>query len=144
MGTDMDVNILAVLAERKIAEAMEEGLFDDLPGKGKPLPEDDLANLPDDVRLAFRILRMSGPTGAGASDGDAPALLGGARPGRGLGPSILEELDRKTPEEGKAYRNLESLRLRLGKKYPLNQDEEHKILESGYLGKILERLFPKK
>ncbi|MDR2405488.1 MAG: DUF1992 domain-containing protein [Deltaproteobacteria bacterium] len=145
-------NILAVLAERKIAEAMEGGEFDNLPGKGKPLPEDELANLPDDVRLAYRILKMSGnladsnpesPTPAKAPVEDTSAQQSETK-GRAPLRSILEELDIGAPSEGSAYRHLESLRLRLGKDNPLKPEEENKLLDSGYLDKILEKLFPEK
>ena len=38
------MDILAVIAERRMREAMERGEFDDLPGMGKPLVmEDDTA-----------------------------------------------------------------------------------------------------
>lgn len=32
------------LVERRIREAQEQGLFDDLPGHGQPLPDIDLAD----------------------------------------------------------------------------------------------------
>ena len=46
-----------IIAERKIIEAMERGDFDNLPGKGKPLPPDGLDNLPPDMRMAYKILK---------------------------------------------------------------------------------------
>jgi hypothetical protein len=141
-------NILCLLAERKIAEAMEQGAFENLPGKGKPLPEDDLANLPDDVRLAYRILRMAGMDSSEAEAADAPdagSLTGPTgRPRRKRARSIMEELDLGSPSEGKAYRHLEHLRLKLGKDNPLKPEEENRLLDSGYLDKILDRLFPDK
>jgi len=48
------------LAEQRIEEAMARGEFDDLPGAGKPLPEDDLAGVPPELRLACRILKNAG------------------------------------------------------------------------------------
>ena len=48
------------LAEERIRQAQREGLFDDLPGKGKPLPPDRFANLPPELRLAARVLANSG------------------------------------------------------------------------------------
>ncbi|HTP06437.1 MAG TPA: DnaJ family domain-containing protein [Nitrospirota bacterium] len=35
------MDILAIIAERKIREAMARGELDDLPGKGKPLAMDE-------------------------------------------------------------------------------------------------------
>ncbi len=45
------------IAEKKIREAMENGEFDDLPGKGKPLQLEDDRHLPQDIRLAHKILK---------------------------------------------------------------------------------------
>ena len=49
-----------LLAEMKIAEAMRAGAFDDLPGAGKPLDLDDDKLVPEDVRMAYRILKNAG------------------------------------------------------------------------------------
>ncbi len=49
-----------LLAEMKIAEAMRAGAFDDLPGAGKPLDLDDDRLVPEDVRMAYRILKNAG------------------------------------------------------------------------------------
>jgi len=51
---------LHVLAERKILEAIEAGLFDDYPGKGEPLELEDISGMPDDLRAAYLILKGSG------------------------------------------------------------------------------------
>ena len=48
------------LAEKKIAEAIARGELDDLPGAGKPLQLDDDANVPEDLRVAYRILKNAG------------------------------------------------------------------------------------
>ena len=49
-----------LLAERRIAEAISRGELDDLPGAGKPLTLDDDALIPEDLRVAYRILRNAG------------------------------------------------------------------------------------
>ena len=55
------MDILATVAERKIREAMERGEFDDLTGKGRPLAmEEDLAGVPAELRMAYRILKNAG------------------------------------------------------------------------------------
>ncbi len=48
--------------ERKLQELVEQGFFDNLPGSGRPLDlsEDDNPFVPEDMRLAFRILRNAG------------------------------------------------------------------------------------
>jgi DnaJ homologue, subfamily C, member 28, conserved domain len=48
------------LAEKKIAEALARGEFDNLPGAGRPLALDDDALVPEDLRLAYRILKNAG------------------------------------------------------------------------------------
>jgi hypothetical protein len=48
------------LIEEIIREAMEKGEFDDLPGKGKPLDLDAYFATPEDVRLAFSVLKSAG------------------------------------------------------------------------------------
>jgi hypothetical protein len=49
------------IAERKIEKAIAEGKVPDLSHwKNKPLPEDNMQNVPADLRLAYRMLKNSG------------------------------------------------------------------------------------
>jgi len=48
------------LAEERIKQAQEEGAFDDLPGRGQPLCLDDDAHVPEDLRMAWRVLKNAG------------------------------------------------------------------------------------
>jgi hypothetical protein len=52
--------VLELLAERKIEEAIARGEFDDQPGAGRPLELDDDPLVPEDLRVAYRILRNAG------------------------------------------------------------------------------------
>src|SRR5205823_14703444 len=52
--------VLQLLAERKIEEAITRGEFDDLPGAGRPLELDDDPLVPEDQRVAYRILKNAG------------------------------------------------------------------------------------
>src|SRR4030095_1313749 len=54
------MNALDRLAEQRIREAQENGEFDDLPGAGAPLEFDDDALVPEDLRVAYRLLKNSG------------------------------------------------------------------------------------
>jgi hypothetical protein len=48
------------LAERRIKEAIDEGALDNLPGAGKPLVLEDDSGIPEDLRLAYKILKNAG------------------------------------------------------------------------------------
>jgi len=54
------MHFLELIAERKIAEAEAQGALKDLPGEGKPLDLDDDPLIPDDLRMAYRILKNAG------------------------------------------------------------------------------------
>jgi len=45
------------VAENRILEAIEAGLFDNLPGKGQPLNLEDDTHIPPELRLAYKILK---------------------------------------------------------------------------------------
>lgn len=47
----------ARIAEERIREAQREGTFDNLPGKGKPLVLEDLSTVPEDLRMAYHLLK---------------------------------------------------------------------------------------
>ena len=49
-----------LVVEEKIREAIRQGAFDDLPGAGKPLVLDDDRMVPEDLRMAYRILKNAG------------------------------------------------------------------------------------
>jgi hypothetical protein len=54
------MNFLDVIAERRIDEARERGELDNLPGSGAPLERGDDALVPEDLRVAHRILKNAG------------------------------------------------------------------------------------
>jgi TusA-related sulfurtransferase len=45
------------IVEQRIKEALERGEFDNLQGQGEPLNLEDDSNVPEDLRLAYRILK---------------------------------------------------------------------------------------
>ena len=45
------------IVEQRIKEAMENGEFENLPGKGKPIPIEDDSHVPEDLRLAYKLLK---------------------------------------------------------------------------------------
>ena len=48
------------IVEERILNAQRDGLFDNLPGKGKPLELDDDSRIPTALRASFRILKNAG------------------------------------------------------------------------------------
>ena len=47
------------LVEERIREAQSDGMFDNLPGKGRPLNLDDDNGVPEDLRLTYKVLKNS-------------------------------------------------------------------------------------
>jgi len=45
------------IAEERILDAQRAGVFDDLPGKGKPLNLEDMSWVPEDLRIGYHILK---------------------------------------------------------------------------------------
>lgn len=51
------MNPLDRIAEQRIAEAIEAGLLENLPGRGKPLELEDLSRVPEDLRGGYLLLK---------------------------------------------------------------------------------------
>ncbi|MCG3143940.1 MAG: hypothetical protein HONDAALG_01318 [Gammaproteobacteria bacterium] len=54
------MQILDMLAEQRILEAIGRGEFDGLPGSGRPLDLDEDMTVPEELRVAYRILKNAG------------------------------------------------------------------------------------
>jgi hypothetical protein len=50
------------IAEERIRLAIEDGLFDNLPNAGMPLDLEDDTWVPEDLRIAYRVLKNAGVT----------------------------------------------------------------------------------
>jgi len=48
------------IAEQRIQEAIARGELSDLPGEGRPLPEEDNAMVAPELRMAYRVLKNAG------------------------------------------------------------------------------------
>lgn len=53
-------NIISQIAEGRIQEAIDKGELNNLPGEGKPLILEDLSQVPEDLRMAYKILKNFG------------------------------------------------------------------------------------
>ncbi|MCS0669760.1 DnaJ family domain-containing protein [Cytobacillus firmus] len=56
------MDFFSILSEDRIKKAYKDGEFDNLPGYGKPLPFDDLSSVPENLRMAYRIMKNAGFT----------------------------------------------------------------------------------
>ncbi len=54
------MDIFDRIAERKLAEAIERGEFDDFEGKGEPLELEDLSGLSEELRAGYILLKGHG------------------------------------------------------------------------------------
>lgn len=54
------MNIFLAIAERRIQEAIANGDFEHLPGAGRPIDEEQDTWVPEDLRMAYRILKNAG------------------------------------------------------------------------------------
>ncbi|MDY6837361.1 MAG: DnaJ family domain-containing protein [Thermodesulfobacteriota bacterium] len=45
------------IAEKRIQQAVRDGVFEDLPGAGKPLKLEDESHIPEDLRVAYKVLK---------------------------------------------------------------------------------------
>lgn len=54
------MKIFEQICEEKIRQAKRDGVFDNIPGKGKPLDLEDLSGVPEELRTGYKILKNSG------------------------------------------------------------------------------------
>ncbi|CAM2065214.1 DUF1992 domain-containing protein [Sulfidibacter corallicola] len=54
------MHFLDRLVEERIRAAQRDGAFDNLPGKGKPLEFEDDSGVPEELRVAYKILKNAG------------------------------------------------------------------------------------
>ncbi len=54
------MTLIEKLAEQKIKDSIEQGVLDDLPGRGQPLILDDDSAIPAELRAGYRILKNAG------------------------------------------------------------------------------------
>ena len=118
--------IFSELVERRIREAIAKGEFEDLPGTGRPLPLEDASLVPEELRVAYRVLRNSGhlppELELRREIGDAEALL-------------IQAIGAE--QRGSAVQKLNLLRLRLA---GLHGGRTNAALERDYLERLLTRL----
>ena len=104
------------IVEQRIKEAMENGEFENLPGKGKPIPIEDDSHVPEDLRLAYKLLKNA--------DCLPPELLEKKE--------ILqmEDMLASVPDEKERYKLIKKINFKImklnvmGKKSPLLEEKQ--------------------
>jgi Domain of unknown function (DUF1992) len=54
------MDAIAWIAEQRIREAIDQGLFDDLAYRGRPVNLDEDEAIPPELRMAFKVLKDAG------------------------------------------------------------------------------------
>ncbi|MEG3132091.1 DUF1992 domain-containing protein [Rouxiella sp. T17] len=109
-------------AERKILEAQRKGEFDNLPGAGSPLILDDDSGVPQELRVAYRILKNAGYVPAELQDRKEAIDL----------QLLLNQVAEGSVDYARAEKRLKVLRLRL-QQAGMNTDFLDDVAYSGKL-----------
>jgi len=114
------------LAEERIRDAIQRGEFDNLPGRGKPLNLEDDRHIPDDLRLAYKVLKNAGCL--------PPELE--------LKKEIrkAEELLSSMADEGERYRQLQKVNFLIMKLNEMRKGSVEWEEKQLYYGKIVEKV----
>jgi hypothetical protein len=56
------MDMFQLVSEDRIKKAYQEGEFDQLPGLGKPMKIEDLSSIPEELRMAYKLLKNAGYT----------------------------------------------------------------------------------
>ncbi|AZU60881.1 DUF1992 domain-containing protein [Neobacillus mesonae] len=54
------MDMFQMISEDRIKKAYEDGEFENLPGYGKPMKLEDLLHIPEELRMAYKLLKNSG------------------------------------------------------------------------------------
>ena len=116
---------IAAIAEERIRVAQEEGAFDNLPGKGKPLNLDDDAHVPEELRMAWRLLKNGGYLDGPSRDGQP--LVNGA------------DLLASESDANQAYRKMLKLQV-LERRMSLHGRPLNVGTDTPYFGSVVDRV----
>ncbi len=114
------------IVEKRIKEAQKNGEFDDLPGRGSPLKYKEDRHIPEDLRLAYKILKNADCL---------PPEIGEKKEIR-----QMEDMLANIPDEKEKYKLIKKINYKImklnmmGKKSPLIEEKQL------YYKKLVERL----
>ncbi|MGG3467807.1 DnaJ family domain-containing protein [Neobacillus pocheonensis] len=56
------MDMFHIVSEDRIKKAYKDGEFENLPGLGKPMQLEDLSGIPEELRMAYKMLKNAGYT----------------------------------------------------------------------------------
>jgi hypothetical protein len=115
------------LAESRIREAMERGDLNDLPGAGKPLSLEEDGFIPEEMRMAYKILKNAGYI---------PPEIELRRDINATQSALAAEFDNE-PSRRRNLKKLQCLFLRLDE---TRRRQTNMLLQQEYYQRILNRL----
>ena len=118
------------IIEKRIKEAQKRGEFDDLPGSGEPLIIEDDSHVPEDLRLAYKILKNA--------DCLPPALE--------LKREIrqMEDMLEKIPDEKEKYRQIKRINYKILQLNMMGRGSSPLLAETEiYYGKLVDKMAQK-
>lgn len=122
------MDMFASIAEKRIEEAIRRGELDNLPGAGKPLKLEDDSAIPEDLRMAYRLLK---------NNGFIPPELEDLKELIKLKDLIASTCDDAERSKRAKELNFKLLKVNMSRKRPLDLDAfpeyREKILERGKL-----------
>ena len=119
------LNAIQIIAERRIAQAIEQGELAVEGWQGRPLPVEDMSHVPPELRMAYRLLKNAGYL---------PPEIEAQKEIR-----QLEELLAATTDEHERLRQLKKLNV-LRLKSSITRQRPIHVEEGDYHRKVVERL----
>jgi len=118
------------IIEKRIKEAQKRGDFDELPGSGEPLNIEDDSHVPEDLRLAYKILKNA--------DCLPPELA--------LKKEIrqMEDMLEKIPDEKEKYRQIKRINYKILQLNMMGRGSSPLLAETEiYYGKLVDKMAQK-
>ncbi|MBU0967292.1 MAG: DUF1992 domain-containing protein [Proteobacteria bacterium] len=118
--------LLTRIAERKISQAIEDGSLDFAKWKNVPLPQDDDPLVPDDLKIAYKMLKNAGYL---PPEIEAKKEI-----------QTLEELISRTEDEHVRLKQMKKLNVLLMKMEASRKTPTNLAAQDDYYRKVVERI----
>jgi hypothetical protein len=120
------MDLLTRIAERKISQAIEDGSLNFAKWKNMPLPKDDDMQVPDDLKIAYKILKNAGYL---PPEIEAKKEI-----------QTLEEMIARTEDEHVRLKQMKKLNVLLLKLETTRKSPTNLAAQDDYYRKVVERI----